>query len=260
MAKFEKTTGDEEKIELEENSNVSSFKLKELLKVDRNQQKSIWSFNGSTWEAEGTIPSCENPFLVQSPVDIDQVIGALWPGQVRGGDYKGHGGFRFSEATGGNIEVVAPVGGYLVQASQYLEMGEKQYLLFFSIPCGYFYRFDHILTLSSKLEQILRTLPPATEGDSRTEYIVPPVWIDKGEIIAAQVGILPDNIFIDFGLYDVRKPNDVIPNYSWADKFDSDVEFGHYGVCFFDNLPDNHGEIMRSLPTGVEGKKSDYCN
>ena len=67
------------------------------------------------------------------------------------------------------------------------------------------------------------------------------------------------NIFVDFGLYDVRTPNNVIPNPDWADLFARDKEWGHFGVCFFDYLPAAHGEILRSLPTGIEGKTSDYC-
>jgi hypothetical protein len=42
--------------------------------------------------------------------------------------------------------------------------------------------------------------------------------------------------------------------------FAGDKEFGHYGVCFFDYLPGTDGEIMRSLPTGKEGRNSDYCD
>ncbi len=232
--------------------------LEEVGKKDSDQEKAIWSFSGSSWTSNGVVPPCDAPFVLQTPVDITQAVGALRPGQVRG-VYKGHGGFRFDESTEGNIEVRAPVGGYLVQASQYLEQGERQYLLFFSVPCGYFYRFDHIRTLSPEIERALSTLPPATEGDSRTTYIQPPIWIDQGELLATQIGILPTNIFVDFGLYDVRKPNGVAPDSSWIDMYKSDIQFGHYGVCFFDFLPNNDGKIIRSLPAGIEGKKSDYC-
>ena len=123
----------------------------------------------------------------------------------------------------------------------------------------FFYRFDHVRIVSPKLEDALKNLPPATPGDSRTTYISPPVWIEQGEVIGTSVGIFPSNIFVDFGLYDVRAPNNVIPNLAWADLYAADKEFGHYGVCFFDHLPGNHSDIMRSLPTGIEGSTSDYC-
>ena len=219
----------------------------------------LWSFDRTTWSPSGTPPDCSEPFVVQTPVDLNIVTAVLWPGQVRGA-YVAHGGFRFDANDDNNVMVRAPIGSHLVQASQYLESGEKQYLLFFSVPCGFFYRFDHLRIVSPNLAEALKDLPPATSGDSRTTYINPPVWVEQGEIIGTSIGISQSNIFVDFGLYDVRAPNNVIPNPAWAELYATDTEFGHYGVCFFDYLPGDHGEIMRSLPTGVEGTTSDYCN
>ena len=225
----------------------------------RTSSRVLWSFNGTTWSPSGAPPDCAEPFALQTPVDMNIVTSALWPGQVRGG-YKGHGGFRFDASTADDITVRAPIGSHLVQAARYLEGDDEQYLLFFSVPCGFFYRFDHVRTLPTRLEDALKDIPPATSGDSRTTYINPPVWIEQGDVVGTSVGIAPSNIFVDFGLYDVRIPNNVIPNPAWADLFAEDIEFGHFGVCFFDYLPGNDGEIMRSLPTGKEGKTSDYCD
>lgn len=222
-----------------------------------SQATDLWNSRDYVWYPNGTPPACPEPFILQTPVDMGLVTGALWPGQVRG-EYKAHGGFRFNNDGTNNINVRAPVGGHLIQASQYLESGEKQYLLIFSVPCGFVYRFDHPRVLSSKLTEAVKNLPPATEGDSRTTYINPPVWVDAGEVVATSIGITK-NIFVDFGLYDVRKPNNITPNPEWAELYNTDKEFGHYGVCFFDYLPNNDGAIMRSLPTGKEGKVSDYC-
>ncbi len=135
----------------------------------------------------------------------------------------------------------------------------EQILLFFSIPCGFFYRFDHVSGLSQKITDAMVNVPGPVAGDSRTTFISPPLWVEQGEIVGTSVGIPPSNIFVDFGLYDVRKPNDVTPDPAWADLFATDREFGHYGVCFFDHLPGTDGATMRSLPTGKEGKTSDYC-
>ena len=217
-----------------------------------------WSSRSMTWSPNGAPPDCPEPFVVQTPVDINVVIAALWPGQVRG-SYVAHGGFRFDANDRDNITVRAPIGSHLVQGSQYLANGDKQYLLSFSVPCGFWYRFDHVRVLSPKLADALKDLPPATSGDSRTTNI-PPVWVEQGEVIGTSVGIFPSNIFVDFGLYDVRTANNVTPNPAWADLYAASIEFGHYGVCFFDYLPGNDGEIMRSLPTGNEGRTSDYCN
>ena len=218
-----------------------------------------WLFNGTSWSPNSTQPDCSEPFVVQTPVDMDLVVAALWPGQVRGA-YVAHGGFRFDPTDDNNVTVRAPVGSHLVQASQYLESGQKQYLLFFSVPCGFFYRFDHVRVVSPKLADALEDLPPAISGNSATTYVNPPVWVEEGEVVGTSVGIFPSNIFVDFGLYDVRTPNNIIPNPAWADLYAADKEFGHYGVCFFDYLPGNHGKILRSLPTGQEGKTSDFCD
>lgn len=217
----------------------------------------IWSSRDGSWSPSGPPPSCLEPFVLKTPVDMSLVTMALWPGQVRG-EYKAHGGFRFNNEGTNDITVRAPVGAYLVQASRYLESNEEQYLLFFSVPCGFFYRFDHARVLSPKLTEALKGLAPAPPNDSRTTYINPPVWVEGGEIVSTSIGIT-NNIFIDFGLYDVRKPNNIIPNPAWTNLYALDKEFGHYGVCFFDYLQGGDGAIMRSLPTGQEGKVSDYC-
>ena len=146
------------------------------------------------------------------------------------------------------------------RTARYLEGDDEQYMLFFSVPCGFFYRLDHVRTVPPKLADALKEIPAATSGDTRTTFINPPLWVAEGEVVGTSVGIVPSNIFVDFGLYDVRKPNNVIPNAAWADLYTGDKEFGQYGVCFFDYFPGNDGEIMRSLPTGKEGKTSDYCN
>ena len=218
-----------------------------------------WTFNGTEWAANGTAPSCSEPLGLQTPVDMSIVTGALWPGQQRGA-YVAHGGFRFDDNVDNQAIVRAPLGSHLVQASQYLSGGTPQYLLFFSVPCGFFYRFDHVLEVPPAMAEALKDIPIGGEGESRTSFINPPLWVDQGDIVGTAVGIPPSNIFVDFGLYDVRQPNYVTPDPAWADLFARDKEFGHYGVCFFDYLPGTDGDTMRSLPTGIEGKTSDFCD
>lgn len=195
---------------------------------------------------------------MQTPVDMDLVTTALWPGQQRGG-YVAHGGFRFDGLSPDDITVRAPMDSHLVQAGRYLEGVDEQYLLFFSVPCGFFYRFDHVRTVPPRIAEVLEDILPPTTNSSHTYYLNPPLSIELGEVVGTSVGIAPSNIFVDFGLYDVRKPNNVVPNPAWADLFANDKEFGHYGVCFFDYLPVTDGQTMRSLPTGKEGTRSDYC-
>lgn len=217
-----------------------------------------WSFNGISWSPTGSASKCPDPFVLRTPVDMGLVTGALWPGQQRGA-YVAHGGFRFDSSADQKVTVRAPTGSHLVQASQYLEGSEVQYLLFFSVPCGFFYRFDHVSVVPPVIADALKDLPPATSGDSRTTFINPPLWVEEGEVVGTSVGISASNVFVDFGLYDVRAPNNVTPAPAWADLFAADKEFGRYGVCIFDYLPLADGDLMRSLPTGKEGKTSDFC-
>ena len=116
-----------------------------------------------------------------------------------------------------------------------------------------------MLEVPPKVAEALKDVPLGAEGDSRTSFLNPPQWFDKGDVVGTAVGILPSNIFVDFGLYDVRQPNNATPDPAWADLFANDKQFGHYGVCFFGYLPGTNGQTMRSLPTGKEGKTSDYC-
>lgn len=226
--------------------------------TSKNTSDVRWSFDGTRWSPNGTPPDCSEPFVLQTPVDMNLVTAALWPGQVRGA-YVAHGGFRFDANGGNDVTVRSPIGSHLVQAARYLEGADDQYLLFFSVPCGFFYRFDHVRVLSPKLADAVKDFPAPTSGDSRTTYINPPVSLEQGEIVGTSVGIFPSNVFVDFGLYDVRTPNNATPNPAWADLYAADKEFGHYGVCFFDYLPSKDGDTMRSLPTGKEGQTSDYC-
>ena len=190
-----------------------------------------WSFNGSEWTLTSTPPTCDEPLGLQTPVDLSNVTAALWLAQQRG-VYVAHGGFRFDNNVYNNVIVRAPLGAHMVQASQYLESGSPQYLLFFSPPCGFFYRFDHVLEVSAEITEALKDVPLGAEGDSRTSFINPPYWVDQGDIVGTSIGISTSNIFVDFGLYDVRQPNNATPNPAGAELFANDKEFGPGGVAF----------------------------
>ena len=56
-------------------------------------------------------------------------------------------------------------------------------------------------------------------------------------------------MFVDFGLYDLRKTNGV-----------KSGEYAGYARCWFDYLSPEQERIVRSLPAGGhEGKTSEYC-
>lgn len=222
----------------------------------------VWEFDGSVWQAQGTPPSCPDPLVLGPPVDLDRVTAILYPGQLRAGDYKPHGGFRFADGTNTLISVTAPLAAPLARASRYIEQGETQYLLEFVHACGFAYRFDHLLTLSPKFQGVLDRLPPAQADDSRTSRVDPPLPTSAGELIGTAVGFAKTgNTALDLGVYDFRTKNSVSQEAGWLAAHADDAELAPYAVCWFDLLSAADEGRVRSLPAGdtTSGPTSDYC-
>lgn len=220
-----------------------------------------WNWNGNNWTASGTAPECPKPLLTVLPVDLNLVEGILYPGQSRGGDYKAHGGFRFATTTN-SISVKIPLNSHVTSASRYIEGGEVQYFFNFTSSCGIAYRFDHLLTLTEKFQKIADALPEARVDDSRTTRIDPPVEVEQGEQIATEIGFANNkNVFVDFGVYDLRKTNLASKNPDFAARHSNFREFIFYGICWLDHYPSEVSTQLKALPAGgLEGKVSDYCS
>lgn len=219
-----------------------------------------WSFEDEVWKSSGTPPAC--PATLTAPVDITKATAILYPGQTRGGNYKAHSGFIFKNSTNNEITVSAPIDANLVKGSRYIEQGETQYLLIFVAPCGLMYRFDHLLTLSSKYQTIVDKFPPAQKDDSRTTNVDPAVKAIKGEVIATAVGFKnTNNVSVDFGVYNLNAPNEASKDAAYAAKYGEFKETNFYGVCWLDMLEESVKTTAKALPggDGVSGKKSDYC-
>jgi len=200
--------------------------------------------------------TCEDILILKAPVNINLVTSVLYPGQVRGGDYKPHGGFRFDNSDN-KISVKIPLDGSVMSGSRYKENGVIQYMFEFKNACDVSYRFDHLLRLSSKLQEIANTLPEPIEGDSRTTFLTP-IKFFVGEEIATEVGA-PNNVFVDFGVYDLRKQNDASKTSELIKQYPSDL--ASHGVCWLDWFPNEDSITLRQLPgaDSQNGKKSDYC-
>lgn len=222
-----------------------------------------WEYDGSQWKASGMAPACPEPIQFESPVDVSKTTAILYPGQTRGGQYKPHGGFRFDSSANSDITVKAPIQAQLIEGSRYIEQGEVQYLLGFIAPCGIMYRFDHLLTLSDKFQSAVdATLPAAKVDDSRTTKFSPSVDVKAGDVIAKAVGFKSGpNVSLDFGVYNLRSPNEASKVSSWANLHQSDKQLSHYAVCWFNLLPSADSSKVKSLPAGdsTSGKTSDYC-
>lgn len=221
-----------------------------------NSEKVIWYFD-SEWKSSKTPPKCDDPLILETPVDLNLVTSVLYPGQIRGGDYKPHGGFRFDNSQNNKISVTAPIDGYLVEGSRYLVNGEIQYTFDIINNCGIKYRFGHLYVLTPKFLEIAEKFREPVEGDSRTTK-VDPVFVEKGELIATEIG-LTENYFFDWGVYDLRQKNKASEDPKWAKEHPNDQE--QYAVCWLDLLGQEDSVKVKELPgaDGVSGKQSDYC-
>ena len=202
------------------------------------------------------VSTCPTP-LLQTPVDLSKVTSILYPGQERGGNYKAHGGFGFDNATDNLVTVKIPLNGKITRVVRYKELGEIQYLFEFEGDCGVSFRFDHLRKLTAKFEAVVNVFP--IKEDSRTDLVSPPIAVKVGEVIATEVGFL-NNVFVDFGVYDMRQKNEASKDPVWASAH-SQFPADSYGICWLNSLPQTDSAIVNLLP-GRDGKfekKSDYC-
>ncbi len=217
-----------------------------------------WEFNGQTWRAIGTPPACPFPLTFITPINLARVTSVLYPGNIRSGDYRPHGGFRLDgPGETGAISVVAPMASTVYRAARYLVNGEVQHMFDFINACGILHRLDHLRDLSPRFQQIAASLPPAAEVDSRTTLVAPGQTVSAGETIATRVGFLSGNVFVDWGVYDLRTQNESSANPSWLAQHPG--EFAAYAICWFDNLSPGDSARVRSLPPSGGQGASDYC-
>ncbi len=225
--------------------------------ITKATDKVLWSFNGKEWLSNGQVPECANPLDFKLPSDIDTATSAIWPGQTRGNDFKPHGGVRHNNSSAGKTDVRAPMSGILYRAAKYIQDNEIQYMIEVVDNCGIAYRMDHLRILSPRLASELSKLPKPTH--SSVTSLTSPIFFKKDELIATQIGLKDtQNYFYDLGVYDLRQKNKSAQNKTWASTHN--VELGHYAICWFDLLSDEQNKKLRNLPTGNEGKVSDYCN
>ena len=231
--------------------------------TEKSNNNIVWQFNGNSWQSFGDTTSCTNVISLIPPVDFTKVTTLLLPGQIRGNAFKAHGGFRFDGLQNNNLDVVMPIDSKLIRGSMYEENGEIQYMLDFISDCGVMVKFDHILKLSPKLEDIVKNeLILGKDGDSRTTNFKTQIYFNSGELIALQVGHKnPLNIALDFGIYDLNTQNLASKNIVFNEKYFSNSETAFYGVCWLNYFSTEENMLLKSIKTdSVEGNVSDYCN
>jgi len=228
----------------------------------KSGKKLVWSKGVGTKSTSPNAPAaspqsaCPTP-LLKTPVDLSRVTSILYPGQERGGNYKSHGGFGFDNATDNSVTVKIPLDGKITRVVRYRENGEVQYLFEFEGNCGVSFRFDHLRKLTAKFEAVVSVFP--IKEDTRTDLVSPPVAVTVGEVIATEVGIL-NNVFVDFGVYNMRQKNEASKDPAWASAH-SQFPQDSYGICWLNSLPQADSAAVKLLPSrdGQNGKTSDYC-
>lgn len=219
-----------------------------------------WNYTGTAWAATGTAPACPSPFNSPLPVDLARVTSILYPGQTRG-DYKPHGGFRFDlPGQTNDVMVTSPFTGTIYRGARYLVSGEVQYTFDIIMPCGFMTRLGHLRELTPKFQTIAEQLPPPVDGDSRTTNFTAGLTVTAGEAIATATGLRGSvNVFLDWGVYDLRQRNASSADPAWFAAHPGDV--APYAVCWFDYVSAANGAAVRALPSsdGVMGKTSDFC-
>ncbi len=227
-----------------------------------------WSFNemSSTWVSHGNVPKCPVPLIAKGELlDFSKVLSIVQPGQIRGGSYKPHAGLRWSEYGSyvKNVFITAPFDGEIVGASQYISEGNYQFLINIIHSCGVMLRLGHLLEPSEFMKNILKSIPPAVEMDSRESFLSG-VYIKKGQVIALEVGMPPPSppdslgTFMDLGIVDLRTKN---PKLDSNFKSNADIKYSLYSVCWYEGkyFSDEDSAKILSLPFSNGDSTSDYC-
>ncbi len=216
----------------------------------------IWQWDGTSWRPNNTPPPCPTPLLLQSPVDLNIVTAILYPGQVRGNDFKPHGGFR-TDKTNLPVVVRAPLDGYIVDVAKFKDEFGIHYLLDIQHPCGILYRLGHLGAVPQEIEAVFSTVPQNKDGDSRTHEVIP-TPIKQGDIIATNT---QQGSGFDWGVYDLRTENSASKDPSFRAAHADESSQSYHALCWFDYLSPEQEKIVRSLPAadGKSGKTSAYC-
>lgn len=223
-----------------------------------------WGFNGESWKAMGSAPKCEEPLTISSPMDISKANARLMPGQMRGNDFKPHGGLAMNASSNNIADITAIRDAYLYRGSRYIQDNEVQYMFDFMDSCGVMYRLDHLGTLTDEFASYAAKLPEPKADDSRTHKFDDKPLIKKGTLIATTIGIKHNkNAFFDLGVYDLRAPNAASKTnlYKTDGPRISDKEQSFFALCWFDLLQGNDKTIANNLPSrgGAKESTSDYC-
>lgn len=225
-----------------------------------------WETDAVTWvywqgkhTPRKTPPPCPNPLTIQLPVESSLVESVLYPGQVRSGDFKPHGGLILKVAPGASVEIRAPMDGYLTSVAKFTDEFGLHYNPNFQHSCGIAFGFGHLGAVSPKIQAAFDTVPQKPYKDSRTE-IVEPIFVKHGEVVGT--ALQERGRGFDFGVSDFRQENKASKRADFREKYSESPWADFYGVCWFDLLPPEVETAVRALPAGdmYQGSNSEYCS
>lgn len=203
--------------------------------------------------------------ILQSPVNVADVTAVLYPGQLRGGDYKSHGGFRLDRLNNHEVIVKSPIDADLVSVRSDRQKVGIQYFMEFETGCGLRFTFGHLLIIAPRFQAIFDKITPAENDSSEAHAVRPRMNVKAGEVIATGVGFKWEdgnpNTSFDFGVYERWTKNEISQDPNWK----VNEKFGMYdnerGLCWLDLLPAEDARLLKTLPGGdyKSGKTSDYC-
>lgn len=225
-----------------------------------DENKSDYKTNsGNSSKVTVSSGKCPDQPVIELPVDQKRIEAVLYPGQVRGNNFKPHGGFRLYGSNEAVIKLTADA--KIVQGARYIESGEVQYMFDFETECKIRMRFDHLNTLSPTLQAYAEKLPKAEPNNSKTTPLDNST-LKKGTVLATKVGFIKNNnSSFDFGVYDMNKLNNASQQTNWPNDFDHQNENAKHAVCWLDWLPSSQQSAIKALPggDGQQGKASVYC-
>ncbi len=161
----------------------------------------IWLYRDGTWKPTKDPPPCPDPLVFQSPIDLNFATSILYPGQMRGGDFKPHGGMR-TDGARKPTEIKSPTEGYIWSVARFYDENGVHYMFDMQHPCGIRHRLGHLGSVPKKFEAIFNYTPENDFKDSRTIELKEPVFVEIGEIIATST---QEGTGFDWGVYASRR-------------------------------------------------------
>lgn len=246
----------------------AAFRVASKKSSNNNESKTNVSTDKTSSEQEATKTSkerkttsadCSIEPVLPLPVELSRIKSILYPGQVRGGNFKPHGGFILNGSN--EADITLPMDAKVIDGVRYIESGEVQYLFDFEAACGYRFRLDHLHILSAEMQALAETLPQPTT-DSRTTNIESKQF-EAGTVVATRIGFLnTKNTSFDFGFYDMNKQNEASKASDWPTDFQYTTELATHGTCWFDYLSAENEAAVKALPAGdgSQGKNSLFCH